>query len=144
MAETVQALREQFPDAEVLVADDGSRDATAERAEEAGATVVRLPRRGRAGAERGRASGAAGQPPPLRRGSPRDLRPLVAADSELAIAGFAVREGGGFGLAREAARTLIELLSGYRHAPLSANGGSAARAPEPSSRSRPASGPRRE
>ena len=39
VAETVQALREQFPDAEVLVADDGLRDATAERAEEAGATV---------------------------------------------------------------------------------------------------------
>ena len=47
VAETVRALREQFPDAEVLVADDGSRDATAERAEEAGATVVRLPRQGK-------------------------------------------------------------------------------------------------
>jgi glycosyltransferase involved in cell wall biosynthesis len=40
-------LRKQFPDAEVIVADDGSRDATADRAEEAGATVLRLPRRGK-------------------------------------------------------------------------------------------------
>jgi hypothetical protein len=121
VAETVRALREQFPDAEVLVADDGSRDATAERAEEAGATVVRLPRRGKgqalSAAERAAPPGSLLLCDADLRG---DLRQLVAADSELAIAGFAVREGGGFGLAREAARTLIELLSGFRaRAPLS-------------------------
>ena len=38
---------EQFPDAEVIVADDGSRDRTADVAEEAGAIVLRLPRRGK-------------------------------------------------------------------------------------------------
>ena len=43
----VAALRETFPEAAVLVADDGSRDRTAERAEAAGARVVRLPRRGK-------------------------------------------------------------------------------------------------
>ena len=94
MAETVQALREQFPDAEVLVADDGSRDATAERAEEAGATVVRLPRRGKgqalSAAERAAPPGSLLLCDADLRG---DLRPLVAADSELAIAGFALREG---------------------------------------------------
>ena len=121
VAETVRALRVQFPDAEVLVADDGSRDATAERAEEAGATVVRLPRRGKgqalSAAERAAPPGSLLVCDADLRG---DLRPLAAADSELTIAGFAVREGGGFGLAREAARTLIELLSGYSaRAPLS-------------------------
>lgn len=121
VAETVRAMREQFPDAEVLVADDGSRDATAERAEEAGATVVRLPRRGKGQAlsavERAAPPGSLLLCDADLRG---DLRPLVAADSELTIAGFAVREGGGFGLAREAAQTLIELLSGYSaRAPLS-------------------------
>ena len=39
---------EQFPGAEVVVADDGSRDATAAEAERAGAAVARLPRRARA------------------------------------------------------------------------------------------------
>ena len=121
VAETVRTLRGQFPDAEVLVADDGSRDSTAERAEEAGATVVRLPRRGKgqalSAAERAAPPGSLLLCDADLRG---DLRPLVTAASELAIARFAVREGGGLGLAREAARTLIELLSGYRaSAPLS-------------------------
>ena len=40
-------LRGEFPAAEVIVADDGSRDRTAEVAEEAGAVVLRLPRRGK-------------------------------------------------------------------------------------------------
>ena len=44
---TVAALRGQFPHAEVIVADDGSRDRTAVEAEAAGARVLRLPRRGK-------------------------------------------------------------------------------------------------
>ena len=44
---TVTSLRRSFPEAEVVVADDGSLDATAERAEAAGARVVRLPARGK-------------------------------------------------------------------------------------------------
>ena len=40
IAQAVAALREQFPRAEVIVADDGSRDATAEEAERAGARVL--------------------------------------------------------------------------------------------------------
>jgi Glycosyl transferase family 2 len=121
VGETVKALRGQFPEAEVLVADDGSRDATADRAEEAGATVVRLPRRGKgealSAAERAAPPGSLLLCDADLRG---DLRPLLETDAELAIAAFAVREGGGFGLARETSRTLIELLSGYRaRAPLS-------------------------
>jgi hypothetical protein len=121
VAETVRALREQFPEAEVLVADDGSRDATAERAEEAGATVVRLARRGKgealSAAERAAPPGALLLCDADLLG---DLRPLLDVEADVAIATFAVREGGGFGLARETARVLIELLSGYRaRAPLS-------------------------
>src|SRR5258708_1330049 len=47
IARTVAALRDAFPGAEVIVADDGSHDATAERAEGAGARVLRLERRGK-------------------------------------------------------------------------------------------------
>ena len=47
IAQTVEGLRSQFPEALIVVADDGSRDATAERAEEAGARVILLARRGK-------------------------------------------------------------------------------------------------
>ena len=47
IGDTVEALRRGFPDAEVIVADDGSRDRTADVAEDAGAVVLRLPRRGK-------------------------------------------------------------------------------------------------
>lgn len=43
IAATVAAIRHSKPDFDVLVVDDGSRDATAERARSAGATVLRLP-----------------------------------------------------------------------------------------------------
>jgi glycosyltransferase involved in cell wall biosynthesis len=44
---TVEALRRAFPEGEVIVADDGSRDGTADAAEAAGAVVLRLPRLGK-------------------------------------------------------------------------------------------------
>jgi glycosyltransferase involved in cell wall biosynthesis len=43
VAETVVAIREHVPDFDVLVVDDGSTDATAARAAEAGAAVLRMP-----------------------------------------------------------------------------------------------------
>jgi hypothetical protein len=43
IAETVTAIRRFAPDFDVLVVDDGSLDATAERASAAGAPVLRLP-----------------------------------------------------------------------------------------------------
>jgi hypothetical protein len=114
VAATVQALREQFPGAEVIVADDGSRDATAAEAERAGARVLKLPRRGK-----GQALTLAeiAAPP----GSivladadlAGDVRPLVEADADLAIAAFARSRGGGFGIAKRAARDLIRLRSGF-------------------------------
>lgn len=112
---TVEALRRHFPHAEVIVADDGSRDGTAERAEEAGATVLRLRRRGKGQA----LSAAERAAPPGRlllsdadlRG---DLRPLLAGGADVAIAVFARRVGGGFGIAKGIARRLIALRCGLR------------------------------
>src|SRR6058998_2246577 len=82
IARTVRALREQFPDAEVIVADDGSRDATADRAEEVGAVVLRLPRRGKgqalSAAERAAPPGALLLVDADVRG---DLAPLVPSDN---------------------------------------------------------------
>ena len=115
--ETVRALRAAFPDAEVLVADDGSRDATAERAEAAGAIVLRLARRGKgealSAAERAAPPGALLLCDADLRG---DLTPLAPSDTVLVgvrVARFAVAEGGGFGIAKRVARTLIRLRSGF-------------------------------
>jgi hypothetical protein len=110
---TVEALRCAFPAATLVVADDGSRDATAALAEAAGARVIRLSRRGK-----GQALTLAEQelePGPLLlcdadlRG---DLRALPAAGADLAVAAFRTRSGGGFGLAKRAARSLVRLGCG--------------------------------
>jgi len=113
IATTVTALRRAFPDAEVIVADDGSRDRTADSAEEAGAFVLRLPRRGK-----GQALSAA------ERAAPPGRLLLVDADlsgplgallddgADLNVAAFAERVGGGFGIAKRVARALIHGLAG--------------------------------
>jgi Glycosyl transferase family 2 len=114
IGETVQALRDAFPDADVIVADDGSRDRTAVEAERADAQVVRLPRRGKGQAL---ALGELEAPPGALllcdadvRG---DLRPLADGEADLVVAVFAERRGGGFGLAKRAGRALVRALSGY-------------------------------
>jgi hypothetical protein len=111
---TITELKRQFPAAEVIVADDGSRDATAAVASEAGAHVLRLPHRGKGQAltlaERAAPAGAILLCDADLRG---DLTPLLGGDSDLTIASFARKDGGGFGIAKEAARRLIELASGY-------------------------------
>lgn len=112
---TVDALRRAFPRAAVVVADDGSRDRTAERARAAGATVVRLARRGK-----GQALTAAEERCPAGRlllcdaDLVGDLRPLLESDADLAVATFARRRGGGFGVAKRAARALILRRCGFR------------------------------
>lgn len=112
IAATVAALKEQFPGAEVIVADDGSRDGTADVAEDSGAIVIRLPRRGK-----GQALSAA------ERAAPPGALMLADADlvgdlrslaGELAVGVFAERQGGGFGIAKLIARELIRLRSGFR------------------------------
>jgi Glycosyl transferase family 2 len=111
---TVERLRAQFPDAEVIVADDGSRDETAAEAERAGARVFRLPGRGKGQAltlaERSAPPGALLVCDADFVG---DLRPLGEAGADLAIAVFAEQQGGGFGIAKRAARALIRARSGF-------------------------------
>jgi hypothetical protein len=114
IGETVRALALAFPGAEIVVADDGSRDGTAGLAEEVGARVVRLPRRGKGQAltlaERELPAG------PLLlcdADLEGDLGPLVEDAADLAVARFEQREGGGFGVAKAAARALIRLRSGF-------------------------------
>jgi hypothetical protein len=113
IGETLAALRAAFPGAQVIVADDGSRDDTAAEAEAAGARVLRLPHRGKGQAltlaEREAPPGAlllcdadlAG-----------DLSRLVDADADVAVAAFAERHGGGFGIAKATARRLIRARAG--------------------------------
>jgi glucosyl-3-phosphoglycerate synthase len=137
---TVAALRAAFPEAEVIVADDGSRDGTADAAERAGATCLRLPRRGK-----GQALSAAERAAPPGRllladaDLAGDLRPLVESGGDLAIAAFArpgagkrgvgsteprMSEGGGvhaagagksggFGIAKRTGRVLVRALAGF-------------------------------
>jgi glucosyl-3-phosphoglycerate synthase len=111
---TVAALRAAFPDARVIVADDGSRDATASRAEAAGATVLRLVRRGKG--EALSAGEAAAPPGPLLlcdADLQGDLRPLLEPDADVAVAAFAERQRGGFGIAKRAARLLVRARCGF-------------------------------
>ncbi len=114
IAATVAALKEQFPAAEIVVADDGSRDATAAEAELAGARVVRLPRRGKGQA----LTMAEPEAPPgalllADADLVGDLRELAEADADIAIAVFSEPRGGGFGIAKGIARRLIHLRSGF-------------------------------
>jgi hypothetical protein len=121
IAQTVESLLAAFDGAEVIVADDGSRDRTAEAAERAGARVLRLPARGK-----GQALTLAERAAPPGRlvladaDLEGDLARLVAADGDLAIAVFAQRQGGGFGVTKRAGRALVGALSGFAPAePLS-------------------------
>jgi glycosyltransferase involved in cell wall biosynthesis len=134
VARAVEALRRAFPEAEIVVADDGSRDGTAAAAEAAGARVVRLPRRGK-----GQALTLAEReapPGPLLLADADltgDLSALARTDADLAIAAFSRRVGGGFGLAKRVARELVRALGGVELREPRAR---------PSSRSRPASASR--
>jgi glucosyl-3-phosphoglycerate synthase len=111
---TVAGLRAQFPDADIVVADDGSRDGTADAARAAGARVVVLPRLGK-----GQALSLAERrlaPGPLLvcdADVAGDLKALTEAQADVAVAAFAERQGGGFGLAKGAARLLVRARSGF-------------------------------
>jgi hypothetical protein len=114
IARTVESLRVAFPGAEVIVADDGSRDGTAEAAERAGARVLRLPARGKGQALTvGERAAPAGRLLLVDADLEGDLARLAAADGDLSIAVFAERRGGGFGIAKRAGRTLVRGLSGF-------------------------------
>jgi glycosyltransferase involved in cell wall biosynthesis len=125
---TLAALADAFPGARVLVADDGSTDATGHAALQAGAELVRSPRTiGKGGATTAAAErvlsraleddgpvillcdGDLGE-------SARELPALVAAvrggELDLAIARFRVRVGGGFGFAVNFSRWATRRLTG--------------------------------
>lgn len=115
---TVERLRAAHPGATVVVGDDGSRDRTRAVAEAAGARVIALPRLGKGQAltlaERSCAPGALLLCDADLRG---DLTPLVVAlegGTDLAIARFRHRSGGGLGIAKTVARALIQLRTGVR------------------------------
>jgi hypothetical protein len=115
IAATVAAFRRDFPDAQVLVIDGSSRDRTAELAEAAGATVLQADRLGKG--EALSAGERAARPGPLLladadlRGS---LLQLTASTSDLAVAAFSRRVGGGFGIAKRVARELVRFRTGVR------------------------------
>ena len=109
----VAGLRRDFPGSEVIVVDGASEDETADRAEAAGAIVLRLGRRGK-GEALSAAERLAGPGPLLLcdadlRGS---LTPLAETGADLAVAAFARRVGGGFGVAKRIARELVRLRTG--------------------------------
>jgi glycosyltransferase involved in cell wall biosynthesis len=127
IAATVTALRGAFPAAAIWVADDASGDGTAEVAMSAGAKVVSRGRPHGKGANVSAAAEASlsdGEPPDLfllcdgdLASSAGQLGPLVKAvedgECDLAVAAFANRVGGGFGLALGFARWAIRRLSGF-------------------------------
>jgi glycosyltransferase involved in cell wall biosynthesis len=133
---TLAALAAAFPDAHVVVADDASTDGTARVAAAAGAEVVRSERNLGKGGIAGRAADrvlarASAPDPPVfvlcdgdLAGSAAHLPVLAdavrAGEADLAVAAFARRVGGGFGLALGFARWAIERRCGLRlEAPIS-------------------------
>jgi glycosyltransferase involved in cell wall biosynthesis len=112
---TLRALRTAFPGARVVVADDGSTDTTVELAREAGVEVIEAGRTiGKGGAmtlaaEHVLADVSSGDPPlfvlcdgdlgETARELPALADAVRAGSCDLAIAKFARRVGGGFGIA---------------------------------------------
>jgi glycosyltransferase involved in cell wall biosynthesis len=129
---TLAALAAAFPGAAVVVADDGSRDATPHVALQAGADLVRSEGIGKGGAatvgvERLLDLGVEravvlcdGDLGDSARQLPRLVAALDAGEGDLAVASFARRVGGGFGVALGFARWAIERLTGLQpDAPIS-------------------------
>jgi hypothetical protein len=117
----VERLRAAFPGVAVVVGDDGSRDRTAQRAQAAGATVVSGPRLGK-GEALNAAEHAAPPGPLLLCDADLEGDPglLVRPGCDLAVAVFASRQGGGFGLAKRVAGAVLEARTGRSFAePLS-------------------------
>ncbi|MEO8289812.1 MAG: glycosyltransferase [Gaiellaceae bacterium] len=114
IGETVTSLRGDFPASLILVIDGASTDATADRAEAAGAVVIRLGRRGKGEAL---SAGERAAPPGALLLCDADLRgslaPVAAGEADLTVAAFTRRIGGGFGIAKRVAHELIRLRTGF-------------------------------
>jgi glycosyltransferase involved in cell wall biosynthesis len=130
LGQTLSALREAFPGARVVVADDASEDGTAEVARAGGAEVVTAPRNmGKGGVatlavERLARDGVLVLCDGDLGASARHLPALVDAvergEGDLAVAVFARSVGGGFGVALGSARRVIRRLTGLElQAPIS-------------------------
>lgn len=137
IGDTVTALTREFPNATIVVGDDGSTDGTAAVARSAGAAVIRLDLNSGKGQAATAAANAGlrqiGDLPAdalvllcdadLGRSAERFLpliEPVASGQLDLAIAGFARRVGGGFGIALGFARWAIERRSGRSfNAPIS-------------------------
>lgn len=125
---TLRAVREAFPGARILVADDGSRDATPHVALQEGAELVRAPGTiGKGGAmtlaaERVLSLALAPDPPVFvlcdgdlgetARELPVLARAVREGELDLAIGRFQVKVGGGFGLAVGFSRWATRRLGG--------------------------------
>lgn len=128
LPDTLAALASGFPNAEVIVADDGSSDGTAQAAKDGGARVVRSERTvGKGGATtlaaRTVLSRALEPDPPVfvlcdgdLGGSAAQLPALAQAvrdgRCDLAVGVFSARVGGGFGFAVGYAHRAIRSLTG--------------------------------
>jgi glycosyltransferase involved in cell wall biosynthesis len=134
IGETLEALARAMPGIRLLVADDASGDGTSELAMRHGAAVVGRRRPHGKGANVTAAAQAALDEASEETTvllcdadlgpSAAELAPLLAAvedgGCDLAVAAFARREGGGFGIALGYARRRIEELCGFEaEAPLS-------------------------
>jgi glycosyltransferase involved in cell wall biosynthesis len=133
---TIDALKEAFPGAQVIVADDASSDGTSDLALAHGAEVVSRRRpHGKGGSMTAAAATIAplaelDEPPTFLLcdgdlgASARELRRLVeaveAGECDLAVGAFSRRVGGGLGVALGFSRWAIEHRSGHRaEAPIS-------------------------
>jgi hypothetical protein len=131
------------PGAEVVVADDGSRDATAPR--RGGRAPASSVCRAAARARRSRSPSECRAGPLLLCDADLDgdLRPLVERTPTLAVARFARRVGGGLGLAKGVARPLVSADRRRVAEPLSGPAALSRARARGSSRSRRASASRR-
>ena len=129
LGDTLAALRDAFPRARLIVADDHSSDATPDVARAAGAELVRAPRRlGKGGATtlavRRLLEGGAqptlvlcdGDLGATARELPRLVEALERDEGDLAVASFARRAGGGFGVALGFSRWAIKRTTGLEPA----------------------------
>jgi glycosyltransferase involved in cell wall biosynthesis len=141
LRETLAAIRDAFPGARVLVADDHSEDATPEIAVAAGAELVRAPRHvGKGGANTLAVRRLlAGSPTVVlcdgdlgrsARELPRLVEALDRGEGDLAVASFARRVGGGFGLALAFSRWAIRRRTGGAVEPRAPISGQRALRPE--------------
>jgi glycosyltransferase involved in cell wall biosynthesis len=128
LGDTLKALRSAFPGARLIVADDASTDRTPAIARESGAELVRTEKRlGKGGANTPAAENALSSDPDVvllcdgdLGTSAKALTGLVGQGADVAIAKFARRVGGGFGIALKSSRFTVERLTGRRlDAPLS-------------------------